>query len=161
MGKDSIEHKINYEIESYCEHFIDRHLGEPIRLSSLAKATCNLISEMIFGGRLHYDDPAFQAMLDALNSTLTENSKGVVTKNIPFAKYFNFSGIPIGFKNSQYMRSEMKMRLDAKKEEPDPIGQNDMFNRFLYHQRQRNDTDQTYTGNLTNSIHIYLRYLML
>ncbi|KAL6087741.1 hypothetical protein STEG23_032795 [Scotinomys teguina] len=74
MGKKSLEQWVTEEAGHLCDTFADQ-AGRPFNPSTLLnKATCNVISSLIFAHRFMYDDPYLIRMLKLLEEALTDIS---------------------------------------------------------------------------------------
>ena len=141
MGKKVMEPRILDEVERYSEYFIEPHLGEPISLSTLNMATCNIVSGFVFGKRSDYDDPDFNAMLTALNKAVKANMRAAITQNIPLARFLRLSGIQQVDESSSVIRPMVdgwvnQVRASLNLESPQHI-----FDYFFQHQKLKEDDD--------------------
>ena len=65
MGKAVLEPQIMEEIEYFTEYFISPNTGKPISVAnSLQLASCNIVLQMFFGSRLHYNDQSLKEVVD-------------------------------------------------------------------------------------------------
>ena len=146
MGKQVMEPRILNEVERYCKHFIEPHLGEPISLSTLNMATCNIISVLVFGGRSDYDDPKFKTLMEAVDKFFGAFTKAGLTKNIPLARFFRFSGLQDMTEGSEVTVPEMDGRFLQRKAAPDLDDPKNMFDYFIRHQMKIGDTENAFKG---------------
>ena len=72
MGKASMEPKILLEISQYIKTFIEPNEGQATKCDfvRLAMATCNLVSQLLFGMRREYDDREFISLMSAMEDDL-------------------------------------------------------------------------------------------
>jgi len=66
------------------EHYIQPSLGQPLDMySNLPKATANVISQLVFAKRFDYEDAAFTAITNVLNSLIRSSLKMSFLGNLP------------------------------------------------------------------------------
>lgn len=71
MGRAVLEPKIIREIEQFLSHFVQSNHGKPMEMShSLAQATCNVMSQLLYGRRFEYDDETFNQMIESVDEQL-------------------------------------------------------------------------------------------
>ena len=146
MGKQVIEPRILDEVDMYCKHFIEPHLGEPISLSTLNMATCNVISVLVFGGRSDYDDPKFKVLMEAMDTGVKANLRAGITSNIPLARFFKFSGHKVSEESDAVLLPEMEGQFQQTKDSPDLDNPRNMFDYFILHQQEKKDFGNAFTG---------------
>ena len=146
MGKQVMEPRIRDEVNMFCERFIEPHLGEPISLSTLNMATCNVISGLIFGGRSDYDDPKFNILIKTVDKFFSAFMKAGMTKNIPFARFFRFSGLQDITETNSVIFHEMEGRFLQRKAAPDLDDPKNIFDYFIRHQTKIGDTENAFKG---------------
>jgi len=84
MGRAAFEPEIVEEIEKYIEHYIEPSAGKPLDMySNLPKATANVVSQLLFAKRFDYEDEAFTAITDVLNSVINGGLKFRMLTNLP------------------------------------------------------------------------------
>jgi len=84
MGRAAFEPEIVEEIEKYIEHYIEPSAGKPLDMySNLPKATANVVSQLLFAKRFDYEDEAFTAITDVLNSAINGGLKFRMLTNLP------------------------------------------------------------------------------
>ena len=89
MGKASMEPKILLEISQYIKTFIEPNEGQATKCDfvRLAMATCNLVSQLLFGMRREYDDREFISLMSAMEDDLQTLGTLSIFKNLPFGSW--------------------------------------------------------------------------
>lgn len=71
MGKTAMEPQVIEEIEKYISHFVEPNHGKSVDIShSIAQASCNIISQLLYSRRFDYDDEEFNMMISMINEQL-------------------------------------------------------------------------------------------
>ena len=135
MGKSLMEPRVASEIDKYCDFFIKPNLGKPMSLQSLALATNNVISEMIFGGRSDYGDEKFHNLIRCVERTVKAVLIAGITKNLPLVHLFKFSGIQEVEEANGPLQAEMQHRLETSKANFNSSNVKDMFDHFISYQK--------------------------
>ncbi|XP_067947649.1 uncharacterized protein [Watersipora subatra] len=148
MGKTTLEPQILQEIGHYCSTFIEPNLSSPIELKhSLAQATCNVISQMMYAKRFDYDDEKFNRLIAAVDESLALGVKIAITANI------NIPGIEwlLGstmerdkYLNEEILMPSLQSYIDEHKADLDRENPRDLTDRFLIH-AERSDGDSCYS----------------
>lgn len=152
MGKTQLEHKIRTEIDLFCAQYLEQNVNKPFDFSiPLCKATNNIISEMIFGGRNDYEDPEFDCIIRMLNQSIVMASRAAIAKNIPLMKFFSFSGLKNSNEASKATLGEMSTRVKEHKAKLDVDNPKDIFDLYLCHQLSLPEVERknVFSGNLT------------
>lgn len=150
MGKQRLESRILDEVRRYCDHFIDPCLGQPISLSTLDLATCNMISELLFGGRSDYEDQKFRSMVDSMKHFVKANQQAAITKNIPMAQFFRFSGIQELSESTHRLRPEVERWVEKSKSSPNYEEPQNIFDHFFLHQKRNSDKSDAFSGEISD-----------
>lgn len=149
MGKQILEPRIHEEVNRYCQHFIDPHLGEPISLSSLAMATCNIISILAFGGRSDYDDDGFKSMVDAFRKRVRGGHINGITKNIPLARFFKFSGSRSMSEAQNVYGPKINHWVERSKESQNLENPENIYDHFFMHQSRSANKANAFKGKIS------------
>ena len=146
MGKQIMEPQIHDEIEKYCGHFIDPLLGQPNDLTNLKMATCNIISELVFGGRCDYDDPELGRMMHMMDRFALATMKASLMQDVPILRSLNYSGIQEMKDIDNVLIKHMSERIEQSRASLDEQNPTNMFHHFLLNQEKKLGKDGAFTG---------------
>lgn len=159
MGKSTMELQVHDEINYFCGRFIASNLNKPTDIGlPLNKATSNIISTMLFGGRIDYDNPKLDLLVNTIDSAVKASIKSGILKNIPFMKYFKFSGMSETRKASDLLLADITKAVQQHKETLDQHNPRDIFDVFLNHQATLNAGDDRtcFSGESAADVHHFL-----
>ena len=151
MGKASMEPKVLEELDQYCGTFIEPNLNQPINMRhGLSQATCNIVSQMMYGKRFDYNDDKFNKMMEAIFETEKLSLKVAMASCLPtaFANWLMKSTV----ERSEYISDNILLPIlqsyvDEHKEVLDRDNPQDITDRFLIHSEQmQEDKDACYSG---------------
>ena len=146
MGKQIMEPQIHDEIEKYCGHFIDPLLGQPNDLTNLKMATCNIISELVFGGRCDYDDPELGRMMHMMDRFALATMKASLMQDVPILRSLNYSGIQEMKDIDNVLIKHMSERIEQSRASLDEQNPTNMFHHFLLNQRMTSGQNGVFKG---------------
>lgn len=144
-GKSGLEQHIVEEAHLYCGHFIEPNLGTPKDPKTIAMATCNVISRLVFGGRAGYTDPEYIRLTKSVEKLFHSNIMASTTKNMPFAKHFRMSALGDSKDALDSLANEMHKRIKKSREELDSDNPSNIFDHCLIKQ-----STSTPTGDFHN-----------
>ena len=146
MGKQILEAQIHDEIEKYCGRFVDPVLGQPNDLSNLKMATCNITSELVFGGRCDYDDPALKQMMELLDREVAASMRVSIMQNIPILRSTRLSGVQEMKECDLLIIKDMSERLEQSRASLDEQNPTNIFHHFLLNQRATQERTEAFKG---------------
>lgn len=133
MGKSIMELQILEEIDQYTSTFIQPNLSKPINMHlTLPQATCNIISQLVFGRRFEYNDEEFNRMMRALNESMGLISQATTLRNIPFISFLMKSVIM----REQHLKRDVmiptiRKYIEEHKKSLDPAAPRDLIDKLL------------------------------
>jgi len=128
-----MELQILEEIDQYTSTFIQPNLSKPINMHlTLPQATCNIISQLVFGRRFEYNDEEFNRMMRALNESMGLISQATTLRNIPFISFLMKSVIM----REQHLKRDVmiptiRKYIEEHKKSLDPAAPRDLIDKLL------------------------------
>lgn len=137
MGKASMEPQILEEVEHYIADFLEPNRGKPLDISlNISQATCNVMSQMVYGKRFEYKDVTTSGAISAINELIALSVKVAAIEHWPLASIFLKSSVE---KERHLWQSVVKPTMDQYVNEHlanlDMENHKDLLDRFLIHSK--------------------------
>lgn len=134
MGTSALEPQIIEEIEHYINSFIKPHHDQPIDMTfSLAQATCNMISQLLFHRRFEYDDERNKTMVSGISQFTKLVMKIGLISNIPFHRILFKSLYKLNKENNTRLEDQMLTLVEEHKNDLDTENPRGLLDRYLIH----------------------------
>ena len=132
MGKSALEPQIMEEIQLFIDHFIEPNHSQPINIGkSLAGATSNIISQLLFHRRFDYDDSENIKVANAVGRAAQLATRYGLVTNIPFHRIL-FRPLHVEVKqNSEFISTRLKAILDEQRRNLDSDHPQGLMDNFL------------------------------
>lgn len=157
MGRSALEPQIMEEIEHYINNFIKPHHNRPIDMTlSIAKATCNIMSQLLFHRRFEYDDERNNIMVSGVSQATKLTMKIGLISNIPFHQILFRSIYKLYKQNAARLVNQMTTLVEEYNADLDTENLRGLLDMYLIHSKTKEgQTNYCFAGKAVNDL-IYI-----
>lgn len=138
MGKISLQLKIHDELSAFMDELLKEN-ENPFDVSlALPQAISNIICNVIYGSRFEYNDPIFVKNIQALNSSVRNQTLVGMINFIPSLEpLFNILPMSREMQSNVNLRKEYaQYQIDVHKEDYDPANPRDFIDVYVTRMKQ-------------------------
>ena len=130
-----MEPQILEEVEFYIDRYLKPNIGKPFDTAhNISQATCNVLSQLLYGKRFDYEDKVFRTMISAIEEIVALNVKVAVIENWPFGSYILKSSVDRDkYLWQSIIKPTMNMYIQEHQANIDREHPKDVTDRYLIH----------------------------